>query len=228
MRFGHVSFMCKLSLFVIVLRELFAGSMGWENPRYAEISEEICRGCRSCRERSPTGVTGQTIAADLRKETCSGSSCSQCSSSSRVLLSEAVQLCSPRARGGCRERAWALPTLGTVTAVSVNPGLSGEAVVCRVSQNLNYLWHKSKSTGQSTRDKISNRINLLSLFYEILNLGRAFNERAGWTAELREDRGVGSIAWQCFLCQSSVQWENLSNRAVSQRATCSHVLHSPL
>lgn len=59
--------MCKLSLFVIVLLELFAGSVGWVNPRYAEITDQTCRGFRSSRTHSPTGLTGQTIVGDLRE-----------------------------------------------------------------------------------------------------------------------------------------------------------------
>lgn len=68
---------------------------GLVNPRYAEISDQTCTGFRSSRKRSPTGLTGQTIVGDQRKNTCSRSSSCQCSSSSSVLLSRAGQHCSP-------------------------------------------------------------------------------------------------------------------------------------
>lgn len=113
--------MCKFSLFVIVLLELFAGSMGWLNPHYAEISDHTCRGFRSSREPSPTGFTGQTSVSDQRKP------CAQEAAVANV-AAPAVQgraALQSGAQGGCRGAGWALPTLGTVTAVSVNSGCHG-------------------------------------------------------------------------------------------------------
>lgn len=94
--------MCKLSLFVIVLHELFAGNMGWNQRPNLQRLQELQK----------------TFTPKLdwsNNHRWAGEKHVLRSSSSFALVT----------RGGCRGAGWALPTLSTVTAVSANPGWQG-------------------------------------------------------------------------------------------------------
>lgn len=103
---------------------------------------------------------------------------------------------------------------------------------CGILQNLvvNYFWHKSKGRGQSIREKIRNRINLLSLLLWDMESQKSirWKSRLSWKSRGRADvtamlPGSASSASPCVCV-----WKICHTRLYRRQQFSVTVLCSPL